>query len=115
MPDPADPARSHTHGGAKALARAAEHGIAIVLHGHLHRPSARRIIMPAGTVLNIGAGTSLCERERGAGSSFNLIDFEMGSARITDMRWDGMHYAPHPAGTFTLDTAAGNQRRAHTF
>jgi 3',5'-cyclic AMP phosphodiesterase CpdA len=100
--DPYDPARSYTRGGRSALAEAARGGVRAVLHGHLHATRLRKFTTSSGTVLSIGAGTPLSDRERGTGSSFNLIDIENDHLRISEMRWTGSAYPSHTLGLFAL-------------
>ena len=99
--DPADPYRSRTRGGLAALHRLASLDVAILLHGHLHRSSAR--LLPAGSrgVLSIGAGT-LSVRERGAGAGFNTIAIEAGRVTVIEMLWQKSRFVPGPVVTHDL-------------
>ena len=100
--DPYDPARSYTRGGRSALTKMARSGVCAVLHGHLHAARVREFVTGSRIVLSIGAGTPLSDRERGGGSSFNLIEVEHDHLRISEMRWTGSGYPSHTLGQFAL-------------
>lgn len=73
---------SRTKGGAKALAALAAAGADAVLTGHVHDPFDERYEAAGRAVRLIGAGT-LSERVRTTAPSFNEIQVESGTLRVT--------------------------------
>lgn len=92
--DPRDPMRSSTRGAARALSLAATHGIAIVMHGHLHRARVEKVATDGRDVIVIGAGTALSDRERGDPASFNLIELSRSGVDVTEMQFDRHTFCP---------------------
>lgn len=87
---------NRVHGHEAALAAWLEAGVDLVLGGHIHLPSVRRLDSDRRTAWSVLAGTSVSRRtRRDAGNSVNLIRSTHAGGRrcCTVERWD--YHAGH--------------------
>lgn len=94
------PITARVRGGERAARAFADAKTDLVLTGHLHTPFAAPYPFGDGRTYAIGCGT-LSLRERGFPPSFNVIESDAASIRVTAMGWTGGHFSPER--TWSLD------------
>ena len=87
------PMTARVWGGPRAAQIFTDARVDLVLSGHIHAPFAWPYSCGDGRTYAVGAGT-LSVRERGVAPSFNLIELEGGSIRVTALTWNGSEYDP---------------------
>ncbi|MDQ3246970.1 MAG: metallophosphoesterase [Pseudomonadota bacterium] len=83
-----------------------EAGVDLLLAGHNHRASshsARDLATRAGSALVIQAGTATSIRLRDEEQSFNRIDIDGGSVKLTVEGWGGSSFVPSVSQRYVLD------------
>jgi len=88
-----------------ALDAIADAGVDMLLAGHNHRASshsARELATRAGPALVVQAGTATSTRVRDEEQSFNRIDIEGGSVKLTVHAWGGSSFVPSASQRYEL-------------
>lgn len=87
------PMTGEVHRGEAAALLFAQHGIDLVVTGHVHVPFALPILLGDHCSYAVGAGT-LSLRERGQPPSFNCIEWDEEQVHVTALGWRGSHFEP---------------------
>jgi 3',5'-cyclic AMP phosphodiesterase CpdA len=105
------PMTARVWGGERAAARLAAARVDLVLSGHIHAPFAWPYPHGDGQTWAVGAGT-LSIRERGVPPSFNVVEIEEETARVTALAWTGSAFEPFRTWALDRRPAADASERA---
>lgn len=97
------PVTGGVHRGDVAAQVLAEGGVDLILTGHVHNPFAVPLPFADQRTYAVGGGT-LSQRLRGAPASFNVIEVDAGTIKVTALGWSGSHFEPYR--TWSLDRRA---------
>ena len=99
LPPEAEPDTRVVGGAAAALAAFAEHRVALVLAGHLHRGYARLASGDGGAPLILQGATATSVRLRGEPNAYNRVTIGRDARPLVEVRvWDGAAWATRAEG-----------------